>query len=165
MSQPESGPGALPEGHECEEGTIWDEAANACVPIVEVAAKDPEASGEVSASLGLTQRIERTVQAYFAQMEKRLDKAIDEKLKKIVEIKEKEVEQQLRKSFGLDKDAPVHFSDLEKFGRKLRLETAESTKRTPASPGAVGPEGNLDANKSEQSKAITSLMKEYGVKK
>ena len=165
MSQPESGPGALPEGHECPEGTIWDEATNSCKPIEQESAKDPSATGQVTESLGLTQRIERTVRAYFDQIEKKLDKAIDEKMNKIVAAKEKEIEGQLRKSFGLDKDAPVHFSDLEKFGRKLRLETAEATKRTPVSPGIAGPDGNIDASKSTKAKTVDSLMKEYEVKK
>jgi hypothetical protein len=165
MSEPESGPGSVPEGHECEEGEIWDEVANKCVPIEQASAKDPSATGKVVESLGLTKRIERTVSAYFDLIEKKLDEKIEEKMKKIVAQKEKDVETQLRKSFGLDKDPVVHVSDLERFARKAKLATAEGTKRTPASPGEAGPEGNIDASKSKQTNTIESLMKQYGVKK
>lgn len=165
MSEAESGVGADSVSHECEEGSIWDEHAKKCVPIAEASGKDPEASGEVTADLGLTKRIERTINAYFDKIEKRLNKMIDEKMTAIVKAKEDEIEESLRKSFGLDKDAPVHMSDLAEFARKLQLDTAQKSKRVPATKGSAGPEGNGDeTNATESTKTMNALLKEYGVK-
>lgn len=166
MSEAESGPGAPSESHECEEGTIWDEAQGKCVPVAEESSKDPSATGEVTAGTGLTPRIERTVKEYFAEMEGKFKRWMKEEVQRLKKESEAEAEEALRKSFGLAKDPVLHRSDLAKLARTMQLENTTSGKRSPASPGATGPEGNTKETKgTAQSKAVDSLLKEYGVKK
>lgn len=77
MSQPESGPGAVPEGTQCPEGQVpklQEDGTVVCVPVEQASAKDPSTTGEVPsdviASKGLTGRIETVVKEYFKEMEK-----------------------------------------------------------------------------------------------
>jgi hypothetical protein len=69
------------------------------------------------------------------------EKKIDEKIDVILKSKEVEVEQALRKGFGLEQDPVIHMSDLVKYGRKIGLENSESGKKTPAALEKAGPEG------------------------
>ena len=123
-----------------------------------------EKPSELVESIPLTKRIERVVQAYFTELEKRLDKKFEDKMAQLVKQKENEMEDALRKSFGLDEDPVVHASDLQKFVRKMQVETAQPGKKTPGSPGATGPEGNAQDLRTPQSKEIDDLFKAVGGK-
>lgn len=159
-------PGGEGEVHECPEGEIWDEETQACVSMTEAEDKNVGATESVTEDLGLTQRFERTVKAYFDQMEDKFKSWMKTEFKRLQAESEKEAEEALRKSWGLEKDPVLRRSDLAKLARSMQLETAGHGKKSPASPRtATGPEGNVDTNKSTQSKAIEGLLKEYGVKK
>lgn len=172
MSTPESGPGAPPEGTQCPEGQIpklQPDGTTICVPVAQEEGKDPSATGEVPsdivASKGLTGRIELVVKEYFKQMEENFKSWMKTEFQRLKAEADAEAEEALRKSFGLEKDPVIRRSDLAKFARSAKLNSATQGKRSPASPGATGPEGNSkETAGSEQSKAVDSLLKEYGVK-
>lgn len=168
----ESGPGAVPEGHVCPEGEMPDpDNPGQCIPVAEVQ-PDIDATGavttsEVSASLGLTPRIERTVKAYFKEMEVNFKTWMKTEFQRLKAESEVEAEEALRKSFGLEKDPVLRRSDLAKMIRATQLKTTDPSKRVSASPTTgTGPSGNIkQTSKSKQGKAIEALMKEYGVAK
>ncbi len=128
------------------------------------------AKAEISVeTVGLEQRIEKAVNEYvekkiesrFSQLEKHLDERTDA----IMKAKEIEVEQALRKGFGLENDPVIHQSDLISAIRKAQLETAESAKKTPA-PDALtkstGPDGNAPPMNPFQ-KMVADYEKSIGV--
>ncbi len=118
--------------------------AEAPAPTVEV---KPEAL--IDRIIAVTEEV---MKARLAEFEKKIDTKIDE----ILKSKEVEVEQALRKGFGLEKDPVLHMSDLIKFGRKSALEDADTAKKTPAPVEKATPEGNVSPN------PIDNLLKEYG---
>lgn len=101
-----------------------------------------KASAEVN--LSFEQRLEKMfnelVDKKFADLEKRLDKSIEDKLHTM----EVETERVLRKSFGLETDRPVMMSEVFEVMRKMQLENSESQKKTPG-PDKLekgGPDGD-----------------------
>lgn len=102
-----------------------------CVPI------------EKSATQPLTERIMGVVEEVMMAKLDAFEKKIDGKIDVLLKSKEVEIEQALRKGFGLEQDPVVHMSDLIAYGRKAALEKADTGKRTPAPEGAPGPEGNV----------------------
>lgn len=142
---------------ECPEGQVFDEESGECVPIK-------------NADLGLTQRIEGVVKDYFSKLETNLTKMIDDKLKTLVKAKETEVEQALRKSFGLEKDPVIHASELPGLIRRLQVENAELGKQTPTgATDETGPEGNkallksksLGSARAKEKAELNELWKSY----
>jgi len=167
LAAPEPGEyGEAPETHVCEEGSIWDEEQQACVPESEV---QPDLGAELGTSTpaptavteSLMDSIVRTISDAMKQMETRLEKKINNNCKQIEKRLSGEAERTLRKSFGLAVDPELHRSDLARFARKWALEQAGTSKRSPRSPGKTGPDGNVDANKTTQSKKVESLFKQY----
>ena len=92
-------------------------------------------------NLTLEQRIMNVMKDVFDQKIIALEKAIDAKIDALIKTKEVEMEQALRKGFGLETDATLHQSDIPALMRKAALEIADSQKRTPIAEKA-GPEGN-----------------------
>jgi len=163
--EPEPGEyGEAPETHVCEEGSIWDEEQQACVPESEV---QPDLGAELGTSTpapaavteSLMDAIVRTIRDANKKMYARLRADQKKDIERIRKELAGEAERSLRKSFGLEVDPVVHKSDLAAWIRKQQLEQAPTNKRSPASPGAIGPEGNT--KKTGQSKKIESLFKTY----
>lgn len=102
--------------------------------------------------------VEDVMKAKLTEFEKKIDTKIDTLLK----TKEVEVEQALRKGFGLENDPVVHMSDLIAHGRKLGLETSAPEKRSPATSPTPGPEGIQKAGDNEIDKLFDEAV---GVKK
>lgn len=121
----------------CEsEGGQWNEETGECTM--------PEASAEAKAKkidFNLTQRIESVIKDVVDQKLDALEKAIDVKIETLLKGKEIEMEQALRKGFGLEQDPVIHQSDLVSALRKAALEKTENT-RSPAAAEKAGPEGN-----------------------
>jgi len=110
-------------------------------PKTETAPTEKEAKIEDAAPL-----IDRIMGVMSDVMTKKLDdfeKKIDGKIETILKSKEVEIEQALRKGFGLEQDPVVHMSDMITYGRKMALEKADTGKRTPAKEGDKGPEGTV----------------------
>ncbi len=128
----------------CEaEGGTWNEEDSTCTPKAEEKATD----------LNLTQRIEKVIKDVLDVKLKALEATMDKKIEDILKSKEVEMEQALRKGFGLDNDPVIHQSDLIAAIRKASLETADTDKRTPppeASVKSTGPEGNKSPNPFEE---------------
>lgn len=95
--------------------------------------------------------------AMFQKKLESFEAKLDEKIDGILKAKEVEVEQALRKGFGLEQDPVVHMSDLIGAIRKASLEQAETGKRTPAPVEKGGPEGTKTLS------PIDDLLKEFGV--
>jgi hypothetical protein len=90
-----------------------------------------KASSELK--IGFEERLEKMfnelVDKRFGELEKRLDKSIEDKLAAM----EVETERVLRKSFGLPQgDRPVMLSEVASVLRKAQLENSDSGKKTPA---------------------------------
>jgi len=100
-----------------------------------------EAKAEADA-MNLTKRIESVIHDVLDAKLKALELAMDGKIDAILKAKEVEMEQALRKGFGLDQDPVIHQSDLISAIRKAKLETAESGKKTVLATEKAGPEGN-----------------------
>lgn len=118
------------EEHKCPEGEVWSQEQEKCMP------KQPPTEKS------LTERILNVMEDALNKKLEAFEKKIDEKIDTILKSKEVEVEQALRKGFGLEQDPVVHMSDLVSYGRKIALEKAEPDKRTPGKEGG-GPEGTL----------------------
>lgn len=121
----------------------WNEETKTCEPIEETTtpATEGEAIKGKDASL-----IDRVMNVMQDVMEKKLgdfEKKIDAKIDVILKGKEVEIEQALRKGFGLENDPVVHMSDLIEHGRKLALAKTDTGKRTPGAETSAGPEGNV----------------------
>lgn len=95
-----------------------------------------------SEAMNLTKRIESVIHDVLDAKLKALELAMDGKIDAILKAKEVEMEQALRKGFGLDQDPVIHQSDLISAIRKAQLEVSPSSKKTPASTEKAGPEGN-----------------------
>lgn len=154
----EVGLGTEPGRHECPEGQFWSEKAGKCIPKEEAEVKID------TKELPFFERIKGFLKDYMDEFERRMTAQMKDHAKQIVVNHDKEMDQMLRKEFGLDKDPVVHLSDLKKFARQVQLEAAESGKRTPASPGTSGPEGNVELLKSQQANDVRSVFRSYGFK-
>jgi len=113
-------------------------------PKTETTPAEKEAKIEDAAPL-----IDRIMGVMSDVMTKKLDdfeKKIDTKIDGILKTKEVEIEQALRKGFGLEQDPVVHMSDMITYGRKMALEKADTGKRTPGKEGEKGPEGTASTN-------------------
>ena len=125
----------------------WNEDTQKCEPI-ETKTSPPAASEAVKAAQisDAAPLIDRIMNVMSEVMNKKLsdfEKKIDGKIDTILKGKEVEIEQALRKGFGLENDPVVHMSDMIEYGRKLALDKAETAKRTPGAETPGGPDGNL----------------------
>jgi len=153
---PEQGEsGTAPDVHVCPEGQMWSELEGKCVSVEQTA---PETAA-TAVTTSLMDAIVKTVREHNEQMYAKLRKEQQADIEKLRKELSGEAERALRKSFGLEVDPVIHRSDLADFARKAQLESAPSGKRSPASPGKTGPDGNAD--KTEQSKDIEGLFKQY----
>lgn len=172
-----SGPGTGEETHECTEGQVWDAETQQCVTPPESVPDEevgtPENLAAASATTTKSKTPENLMDAIIRtvkEMNQQLYKKLREETKKDIDNIRKQItgeaERALRKSVGLEVDPVLHLSDFKQMMRKHQLESANKSKRAPASPGdGVGPDGNAKtAGKTETAKSIESLMKEYGVK-
>jgi len=104
-------------------------------------------------NLNLEQRIMGVMKDVIDAKIKALELALDTKIEEILKSKEIEMEQALRKGFGLDVDPVIHQSDLISAIRKAQLAEGDTGKRTPAPEAltkSTGPDGNLPENKFEK---------------
>jgi hypothetical protein len=127
----------------CEaDGGSWNEEKGECTM--------PTAAAEAKAiDFNLTQRIEHVIKEVVDKKLDALEKAIDLKIDTLLKGKEIEMEQALRKGFGLDNDPVIHQSDLVAAFRKAALENTEK-QRAPAASEKAGPEGNLSEDPFEK---------------
>jgi hypothetical protein len=127
-----------PETQEsCEaKGGTWNAETGTCTmpETPEQKAKDID--------FNLTQRIESVIKDVFSIKIAALEKRMDEKIEELLKGKEVEMEQALRKGFGLDNDPVIHQSDLVAALRKAALDNTEPNKKTPAPKEKAGPDGN-----------------------
>lgn len=91
--------------------------------------------------LGFEQRMEKLMMEVFDAKFKAFETKIDTKLDDLLKTKEIEMEQALRKGFGLEQDPVIHKSDLIAAIRKAATENAEK-ERAPAATIKGGPDGN-----------------------
>lgn len=89
----------------------------------------------------LEKRIETVIKDVLEVKLKALEVAMDKKIEDILKNKEIEMEQALRKGFGLEQDPVIHQSELITALRKAALEKTDNT-RSPAATEKAGPEGN-----------------------
>jgi len=142
----------VPETKEaCEAaGGTWNTEAKTCT----MPKPAPEEKGLVDRVLGV---VEEAMKAKLSVFEK----AIDQKIKDIVKAKDVEVEQALRKGFGLTKDLPLTTSDipslLEQF-RKAALENQENRSPTDDPLKKGNPDGT--AKKDDFDEAVERKFKE-----
>lgn len=108
------------------------------------------------AELGFEQRVENVIKEVLDAKFKALDTRIDTMIETHLKAKEVEVEQALRKSFGVEQDPVVHKSDLIAAIRKAATENTEK-ERSPAAQEKASPDGN---QKPDQ---LDELFKGYGV--
>lgn len=133
---------------ECiDAGGKWNSTDSNCII--------PEAKGKVvdaveKGNINLEQRIMGVMKDVIDVKIASLEKALDEKIDAILKSKEIEMEQALRKGFGLENDPTIHKSDMIAFFRKAQLEAADSQKKTPAAIEKAGPEGNKSGNPIDQ---------------
>jgi len=106
-------------------------------------------------NLNLEQRIMKVMQDVFDVKIKALETKIDSKIDELLKTKEVEMEQALRKGFGLENDPVIHQSDLIAALRKATVDNAE--KRSPAATEKAAPEGNKPQD------PIDEAFKQYGV--
>jgi hypothetical protein len=106
-------------------------------------------------NLNLEQRIMKVMQDVFDVKIKALEAKIDGKIDELLKTKEIEMEQALRKGFGLEQDPVIHQSDLLAALRKATVENAE--KRSPAATEKAAPEGN------KPQEPLDEAFKQYGV--
>jgi len=129
---------------------LWNEETGKCelITTAETAPTETPAIKATDAPL-----IDRIMNVMSEVMNKKLgdfEKKIDAKIDVILKGKEVEIEQALRKGFGLENDPVVHMSDLIEHGRKLALAKAETDKRTPGAETPAGPEGNVKLSPVDQ---------------
>ena len=140
MSEPETQPEKPQTQEACEQaGGTWTDGA--CV----MPEKQPEETAK-ALDFNLTQRIENVIKDVFSLKIAALETRMDQKIEELLKGKEVEMEQALRKGFGLDTDPVIHQSDLVAAIRKAALENADPTKRTPAPTKKAGPDGNKTAH-------------------
>jgi len=120
--------------HKCPTDEVWNEEQNKCVAIEKGAGKTEPS---------LMERIMGVVEDVLEKRMEVFEKKIDDKFETMLKSKEVEVEQALRKGFGLEQDPVVHMSDMITYGRKMALEKADTGKRTPGKEGDKGPEGTV----------------------
>jgi hypothetical protein len=101
-------------------------------------------------NIALEQRIMNVMKDVFDAKIASLEKAMDEKIDTLLKTKEVELEQALRKGFGLENDPVIHMSDMIAYGRKQALEKGETDKRTPAPETPAGPDGNVEPNQIDE---------------
>jgi len=99
----------------------------------------PDATAK--SDLTLEQRIMSVMQDVFDVKIKALEAKIDGKIDELLKSKEVEMEEALRKGFGLEQDPVVHKSDLIAAIRKAAVENTEKERGVAATEKA-GPEGN-----------------------
>lgn len=107
-------------------------------------------------NLGFEQRMENLMKDVFDVKFKAFEAKIDTKLDELLKTKEVEMEQALRKGFGLETDPVIHKSDLVSALRKAAVEKTEK-ERAPVAEVKAGPEGNKPQD------AIDEAFKAYGV--
>jgi hypothetical protein len=113
------------------------EKSNSAPATDKAALEDAVAKGTVT----LEQRIMGVMEDVVNTKIAALEKALDEKIDGILKSKEIEMEQALRKGFGLENDPVIHESDLIAALRKASLaESGDVGKRTPA-PAATAKSG------------------------
>jgi hypothetical protein len=100
--------------------------------------------------MNLEQRVMKVMEDVFDVKIKALEAKIDGKIDELLKAKEVEMEQALRKGFGLENDPTIHKSDMIAFFRKAQLEATESQKKTPAALEKAGPEGSKSTNPIDQ---------------
>jgi hypothetical protein len=121
--------------------------------------KQPLPTAEIKAeteALNLTQRIEAVIKDVLEAKIKALELNMDKKIDDLLKSKEVEMEQALRKGFGLEQDPVIHQSDLITAIRKAQLEATPPEKRSPAATPKAGPEGNKPAGD-----ALDALFKPF----
>ena len=139
MSEPETQPEKPQTQEACEQaGGTWTDGA--CV-----ITEKPEETAK-ALDFNLTQRIENVIKDVFSLKIAALETRMDQKIEELLKGKEVEMEQALRKGFGLDTDPVIHQSDLVAAIRKAALDNADPTKRTPAPTQKAGPDGNKTAD-------------------
>jgi len=139
----------------CEQaGGTWTDGA--CV--MPNKTETPEETAK-AIDFNLTQRIEGVIKDVFSLKIAALEKRMDEKIEELLKGKEVEMEQALRKGFGLDSDPVIHQSDLVAAIRKASLETSTPAKKTPApiEKGGPDPKGSKDPFDQAVEKAIKRL--------
>ena len=104
--------------------------------------KETPAAATKAEPMNLEQRVMHVIEDVFDVKIKALETRIDEKIEALLKSKEVEMEQALRKGFGLENDPTIHKSDMIAFFRKAQLEATEPQKKTPAAVEKAGPEGN-----------------------
>jgi hypothetical protein len=93
-------------------------------------------------AMNLTQRIESVIKDVLDAKLKALELNMDKKIDAILKSKEVEMEQALRKGFGLEQDPVIHQSDLISAIRKAQLEASPTEKRAPTADAKAAPDGN-----------------------
>jgi hypothetical protein len=122
----------------CEQaGGTWTDGA--CV--MPQKNETPEETAK-ALDFNLTQRIENVIKDVFSLKIAALEQRMDTKIEELLKGKEVEMEQALRKGFGLDNDPVIHQSDLVAAIRKAALENSDPAKKTPAPKEKASPEGN-----------------------
>ena len=155
MSEP------IKTAEECTKaGGTWNEEDSTCkIPEPAATSEAKTVIGTVEkGNLNLEQRIMGVMQDVFDTKIKALEVRIDEKIDELLKAKEIEMEQALRKGFGLENDPTIHKSDMIAFFRKAQLESAESQKKTPAALEKAGPSGSKLGN------PIDNIYDNYGGK-
>jgi hypothetical protein len=117
--------------------------------------KPAETPSAETKALNLEERIMKVMQDVFDVKIKALEAKIDGKIDELLKTKEIEMEQALRKGFGLEQDPVIHQSDLLAALRKATVENAE--KRSPAATEKAAPEGN------KPQEPLDEAFKQYGV--
>jgi len=135
----------------CEEkGGTWNSETSTCTMPKSV----PEEKGLIDRVLNVVEEAMKAKLSIF-------EKAIDKRIKDIVKAKDVEVEQALRKGFGLTKDLPLTTSDipslLEQF-RKAALENQENRSPTGNPLEKGNPDGT--AKKDPFDEAVKKKFKE-----
>lgn len=135
----------------CEEaGGTWNSETGTCTMPKSV----PEEKGLIDRVLNVVEEAMKAKLSIF-------EKAIDKRIKDIVKAKDVEVEQALRKGFGLTKDLPLTTSDipslLEQF-RKAALENQENRSPTGKPLEKGNPDGT--AKKDPFDEAVKKKFKE-----
>jgi len=144
-----------PETQEaCEQaGGTWNAETKSCTM------PDPAEKAAKEIDFNLTQRIEGVIKDVFSLKIAALEKRMDEKIEELLKGKEVEMEQALRKGFGLDNDPVIHQSDLVAAIRKAALDNADPSKKTPAPKEKAGPDGNAPQKDSFDA-AVEKAIKE-----
>jgi hypothetical protein len=126
-------------------GGTWNAEAGTCT-MPSTAEKGTVIATVEKGNLNLEQRIMGVMKDVIDAKIVALEKALDEKIDAILKSKEIEMEQALRKGFGLENDPVIHQSDLVSALRKASLAQSEPSKKTPAAVEKAGPEGNKPTN-------------------